>query len=251
MEKIYTIPVNDAYDKKGKCPICSLREDREGLELDYYLGPSLMEPDTRKITNKTGFCPEHMGKLNKREANRLGLALMLHTHLLDVKEDIGKPLSSAAPSKGNLFKGRDIEYKTKLRSIADKIDKRVAKCPICEKLDHTMDACLELICWMFAHDQDFKKKFSENNSHCLPHTAELLRMCADKMSQNDASDFVTLLADGFDSSMTELCNDVEWFTLKFDYRNNDQPWGNSKNSIQRAMRTLSADRRDFDEKPGK
>ena len=55
MEKIYMIPVNDAYSEPGGCPICRLRDKAETNYLEYYLGPSLMEPDTRKITNKTGF----------------------------------------------------------------------------------------------------------------------------------------------------------------------------------------------------
>ena len=55
MEKIYMIPVNDAYNEEGGCPICRLRDKSEMNYLEYYLGPSLMEPDTRKITNKNGF----------------------------------------------------------------------------------------------------------------------------------------------------------------------------------------------------
>ena len=78
----------------------------------------------------------------------------------------------------------------------------------------------------------------------------ILYFSTKNMSQHDASDFLPLLSAGFDSSMDELIADVEWFTLKFDYRNNDKPWGNSKNAIQRSMRLLSADRSEFDEKQG-
>lgn len=61
MERIYMIPVNDAYQSECDCPLCELASKAETNELDYYLGPSLMEPDTRKITNKTGFCLDHLG----------------------------------------------------------------------------------------------------------------------------------------------------------------------------------------------
>ena len=70
-EKIYMIPVNDAYTDACGCPLCDLKEKAERNYLEYYLGPSLMEPDTRKITNQTGFCPDHMGKLNRSVTNRL------------------------------------------------------------------------------------------------------------------------------------------------------------------------------------
>ena len=221
MEKIYMIPVNDAYSGTSECPFCALYNKAENDYLEYYLGPSLMEPDTRKITNKTGFCPEHMGKLNKSVTNRLGLGLVMHTHLLDFHEDISKDMINSAPSKAGLLKGRSSDYRSKLNDLADRIDKRVSR-----------------------------KKFSETKYHCLPHTAMLLRQAA-KLSQNEASDFVAALASGSDLAFTELIGDVEWFTLKFDYRNSDKPWGNSKNAIQRSMRFLSSDRRDFDEQLGK
>ena len=117
MEKIYMIPVNDAYNERSGCPICRLRDKAENNYLEYYLGPSLMEPDTRKITNKTGFCPVHMGKLNKAVTNRLGLGLVMHTHLKDFDEDLNPKLKAAIPAKAGLIKGRSSEYKQKLNSV--------------------------------------------------------------------------------------------------------------------------------------
>ena len=102
MEKIYMIPVNDAYSSATECPFCALHDKAENDYLEYYLGPSLMEPDTRKITNKTGFCPEHMGKLNKAVTNRLGLGLVMHTHLKDFNEDLNPKLKASIPAKAGL-----------------------------------------------------------------------------------------------------------------------------------------------------
>ena len=33
-------------------------------------------------------------------------------------------------------------------------------------------------------------------------------------------------------------HDLEWFTLKFDYRNQDKPWGNSKDAVERTINKL-------------
>jgi hypothetical protein len=247
METIYTIPVNDAYNAESECPLCMLRQRAEDNELDYYLGPSLMEPDTRKVTNKTGFCPDHMAKLNKRVTNRLGLALVIHTHLLDYDKDITEELLEAAPAKAGLIRGRSSDYKAVLKDLADRIDKRTATCPVCDKMNKTIERYNEVIMHMFSHDPSFKQKFMNTKSHCLPHTAALLRTAAAKLSQNDASEFVTALAEGNNAYFKELEKDVEWFTQKFDYRNKDKSWGNSKNAIQRSMRFLSSDRGDFNE----
>ena len=247
VEKIYTIPVNEAYESDCECPLCALKKKVENDYLEYYLGPSLMEPDTRVVTNKTGFCPEHMGKLNLKEANRLGLGLMLHTHLKDYNDEITPLINNAAPGKATLLKGRNTDYKAKLTAIADKIDARTKSCPICEKVNYTLDRYAEVIVHLFAKDPSFKEKLSAHY-HCLPHLALLLRTAAAKMSQNDAADFLPLIAKTNEDAFKALIDDVEWFTLKFDYRNTDKPWGTAKNSIQRSMRFLSEDRSEFDEK---
>ena len=246
-ETIYTIPVNDAYNSECECPLCQLKKRSEENEIEYYLGPSLMEPDTRIITNKTGFCPDHMAKLNKKVTNRLGLALVVHTHLLDYDKDISEDIAKAAPAKAGLLKGRSSDYKGALRSIADRIDSRTASCPICDKMNKTIERYNEVIMHMFSHDNEFRAKFMATKSHCLPHTAALLRTAANKLSQNDASDFVTALANGNKEYFAELEHDVEWFTQKFDYRNKDKDWVNSKNAIQRSMRFLSSDTGEFNE----
>ena len=36
-----------------------------------------------------------------------------------------------------------------------------------------------------------------------------------------------------------LQEEVTWFTEKYDYRNKDKSWGNSKDSIQRCMQKLA------------
>jgi hypothetical protein len=244
MEKIYMIPVNDAYDSDCECPLCSLRDNAEKNYLDYYLGPSLMEPDTRKITNRTGFCPVHMGMLNNSEAGRLGLGLMLHTHLKNMDAEVTGRIADSVPERSSGFlKGKD--YKAKLNAAADLIDERIARCPICENMNEAMGHYIDVIIWMFKHDDAFRSKL-ENKTCCLPHTAALLR-AATSLSQSDACEFVKILLNNSKESFKVLEDDVEWFTLKFDYRNKDKPWGNSKNAIQRSMRFLSSDRRDFDE----
>ena len=91
MEKIYTIPVNEAFDAcaedntKG-CPFCEMYRRLEENELEIILGASMMEPDIRIKTNEMGFCDRHFSKMLKRK-NRLGLALMLESHLAHVEKE--------------------------------------------------------------------------------------------------------------------------------------------------------------------
>jgi len=238
-EKIYTIPVNDAYRSACACPLCELSANVESSSLDYYLGPSLMEPDVRKSTNKTGFCGRHLHMMYGREINRLGLGLMLHTHLVDLKKDIGGELQNAAPASGSFMRGRDRDYKRNLETLADKIDGRVDSCIICDKIRNTMDRYVEVILWMYFEDAGFRTLFENRPHHCLHHTAALLRGAARILPQNQAGEFVSNLAALQNKGLDAMISDVEWFTLKFDYRNKDKPWGSSKDAIPRAISLLS------------
>ena len=44
-----------------------------------------------------------------------------------------------------------------------------------------------------------------------------------------------------DGYLAELTEDVSWFCKKFDYRYGDEPWYNSKDAVERAMRFLRSD----------
>ena len=70
-EKLYTIPINEAFDNaiSGEgydCPHCLLQDMLENNELEIILGASMMEPDIRIETNKKGFCKHHFDKELRR-----------------------------------------------------------------------------------------------------------------------------------------------------------------------------------------
>ena len=51
-EKIYTIPINEAFDKTLEsetpdCPLCLMRNMLEKNELERITGAAMMEPDVR------------------------------------------------------------------------------------------------------------------------------------------------------------------------------------------------------------
>ena len=92
MEKIYTIPVNEAFeaseaDHACGCPFCTLYRKLENDQLELILGASMMEPDVRIKTNEKGFCATHFQMLLSGK-NRLGLGLMLESHTEQLKKEL-------------------------------------------------------------------------------------------------------------------------------------------------------------------
>ncbi|MDD2214514.1 MAG: DUF6062 family protein, partial [Oscillospiraceae bacterium] len=109
-ETIYTIPVNDAFSRPEPCPLCRLVEHCEVELLDYYLGPSLMEPDVRQQTNVHGFCQAHLRAMYLSQKNRLGLGLMLRTYLEEGRDKWRADLrqtAAAQAEKRRLFAGQN------------------------------------------------------------------------------------------------------------------------------------------------
>jgi len=240
-DKIYTIPVTDAYQTDCACPLCFLQDVLEKNALDYYLGASLMEPDVRETTNASGFCKNHMHQMYDREINRLGMGLMLHTHLKDILSDISEDIENAAPAQGSFFKGRDKDYKKNLEDLAEHLDERSDSCVICKKMSDTMERYMDVLFWMYFEQDGFDKLFASKSRYCLPHLADLLRGCAKYLSQNQAAIFIKKLAGLQLEGMNQLEKELEWFTLKFDYRNQDKPWGESKDAIPHGISLLEGE----------
>ena len=92
-EKIYTIPVNEAYDKDCECPMCLLESNLEKEALEYNLGAAMMEEDFRGYSDKTGYCNRHFGKFFEMP-NKLPLALVLDTHMEEVRKELGKVIKT-------------------------------------------------------------------------------------------------------------------------------------------------------------
>ena len=80
---ITNIPVGEVFEERDGCPLCRLRNQLEERAVEYITGAAMMEPDIRMETNKQGFCIDHY-RMMLRQRNRLGVALILESHLAEV-----------------------------------------------------------------------------------------------------------------------------------------------------------------------
>ena len=230
MEQIYTIPVNEAFDKSLAdpscgCPFCTLYKKLQSDNLDIILGASMMEPDIRIKTNKLGFCGKHYGMMFEKK-NRLGLALMLESHLDELRDDIGKRLISLSPVGDNARK---------------RLDSLARTCYVCDRIEFSLSKMLETALYLYEKDTEFAKKFKAQPYFCLIHFNRLSALARAKMPKKLYSDFYEDLSATTFGYFDELRGDIKHFIKKFDYRYEDEPWGNSKDSVERAIRFLEGD----------
>lgn len=232
MEQIYTIPINEAFEecegKAGKCAFCEIYEKFDKDETDLILGASMMEPDIRQKTNELGFCGEHYAKM-LRAGKKLPVALMLESHLATVAEKV----------RVNRF----IPGKSVKRSAA-KLGKLSESCYICSRLSDNFSKVLDNAVYLWVTDRDFKKKVSSQSCFCLPHYAAFLEAAKNGMSSSDFSSFSSSVRLIEEKYLEKVRGNVSFFIKKFDYRYENEPWGDSKDAVEKAVVLLSGSNND-------
>jgi hypothetical protein len=248
-EKIYTIPVTEAFSEDCECPVCRLEKKLEDEYVAYFLGPSLMEPDCRLATNEKGFCRRHFEQLYNRQENRLGLGLVIDTHLQELTGKLGR-LQGAGKTAGGSGASAIKSLASKLSSrpadSAKFIDEALAllaglenSCAICSKLEYTMERYMDVIMYLWAREADFRQLFNSKKGFCLVHFRLLLESAKKYLKQSEAAVFADNLLKMQVSNLERIQQEVHWFTKKFDYRNSDAPWGNSKDALPRSIQKLA------------
>jgi hypothetical protein len=111
-------------------------------------------------------------------------------------------------------------------------------CSICKKLDYTMDRYMDVILYLWCKEEDFRKLFNSKKGFCLKHMKMLLQSSAKYLGQKESAAFVQNLMEIQLPQLERIQQEVNWFTLKFDYRNNDAPWGNSRDALPRTIQKL-------------
>lgn len=228
MEQIYTIPVNESFEASAAnqsygCPLCALYRKLEENELELILGASMMEPDVRIKTNDQGFCRLHYDLMFVRK-NRLGMALTLESHLNELKSEL-KNGTFGTPGTKPMKRISELEH----------------NCYVCKRIAFNFEHMVETAVLLWDTDPDFLPKFKAQPYFCLPHYRHLLEYGQKRLSKKKLSSFSEDCSNIVRSYLEDLTEDVSWFCKKFDYRYNEEPWYNSKDSVERAIKFLRSD----------
>lgn len=227
-EQIYTIPINEAFDRAlssetPQCPFCLLDEMLDKNEIERVLGAAMMEPDVRIETNRLGFCREHFDKMFEK-GNRLGLGLILESHIAEVEKQIF--------SGGTLFDSQGKKEEEKLSSLE-------SSCYVCERKRDAFSKMLGTTVYLFDTEEDFREKYKNQRCICLSHYREILACGRNRLDKKRFREFFDVTRLTVTNYIKSLGGDVSWFCKKFDYRYDSEPWYNSKDSIPRAINFLS------------
>ena len=246
-ESLYTIPVNEAFAAGSECPLCALRIRYEDQIIGNLMQSAYMEPDCRIHTNRLDFCAHHNQLLFSRQ-NRLGMALMTQTHLQELISRLNQiPFTENGLCRTfPLFRRKGKAGK----NPADCVRKLISGCALCDRVNETMARYLQTILHLWDSSEEFQALFTSSKGFCLPHFADLLEAAGKRFSGEKAFRFSHELSELEKKSLRRIESELDWFTQKFDYRNQDKSWGSSRDAVERAANKLRGASCGMDQKPG-
>lgn len=239
-ETLYTIPLMDAFKEQDECPFCFIVRKMEQDSLDYILGnaSAYMQTDIRALTNKQGFCSMHYQKMFAY-GNSLGNAIMMQSHLREIKASLKKEMKSVPVSKAGLldkFKKTSDPCSTSLGSF---LHKTTASCFLCKKNEETFKRYIETFFLMFREGGEFYEIFKNGKGFCLTHFETLTEAAQTELGTRQRESFYNLIFPQMEAAFDRLDEDISWFIDKFDYQNREADWKNSKDALQRCMQKLT------------
>ena len=237
-EQLYTIPLNDAVNAHDECPFCFIERNIEQDLLDFVLGSgsSYMEADIRDMTDRTGFCRPHFQKMFDY-GNTLGNAWILKTHYMRTIDEMKKEFSGFKPGRTSL-KNKLMKTPAGDNSVSMWVRRKEQSCYICNNYKDTYARYMDTFFYLYKNDETFRQKIQDSKGFCLPHFGDLCDAADSKLSDKDKETFYPMVFELMEKNMERLAGDVAWLVEKFDYRNKDADWKDSKDAIQRGMQKL-------------
>ncbi|MFI3208978.1 MAG: DUF6062 family protein [Eubacteriales bacterium] len=237
-EKLYTIPMIDAVAAKTECPFCYIQQKIEEDTLDFVLGSSAsyMERDIRAITDEKGFCREHFKKMFEY-GNSLGNGWILKTHYMRKMEELKKAFQDTTPGS-NKKKFSLSKQEIVMNPVSEFAKKEKESCYICEQMQKSYDRYLETFIILYTKDENFKKNVLESQGFCISHLGDLCTTADAMLKTEQLKMFYQDMEELTMKNMQRMFEDVSWLIEKYDYRNREADWKNSKDAVPRGMQKL-------------
>lgn len=240
-----TIPLWDALKAGTECPFCLLERRSRNAALRYYLGPSVMVPEVRQEVNAVGFSPDHT-RLLAKDPNKLGLALITHTRLKKIREDLEKltgplvkeaekagqknALEALVSSKSALVKG--------LEKLGEQLRQEELQCLIEAKIQEDLNRFYFTLVHLWKKDPDFQEQWKSGKGICLHHTPGLLDMAGQELDSRTLGQFAAVFLPLLMKNLERVENDVLSFTQTFDATQSHTITGQVEGALDRALLKL-------------
>ncbi len=242
-EKLYTIELTDAVKSGDECLFCWLERKLEQENLEFVLGSSYMEDDIRGETSRKGFCRHHT-KMMYDYGNSLGNAWIFKSWLEHMNGELKKQMAHYVPGKGGGFLGRlrktgqagesggSSQAEAWLRS-------EEGHCYVCGRMKVIYGRMLDTFVYMLRNDPEFCGLLMDSKGFCFHHFADVLTVCEEKLKPEEKQQWIPKLGELMARNLDRVQEDIDWLIEKYDYRNKDADWRQSRDAVQRVMQKMA------------
>ena len=241
MPKLEISRVHDAYAAGGECPLCSLRDHAERTYMQSFRGNRVMEPSVRQKTNETGFCPEHYRGLHAGEG-KLGLALVVHTHLQEKLPEIRAALEAAVDAAaagrtgGRKGSRKGVE---RLEELAARLASLRDRCFICDMLEADLERYAFTILYLWQKDAEFPAVLRASRGFCLSHFLLMLARAREILRGEALARWLGEVVPLITGSLEKLEKDLFAFTQLHQGTNRSLGTEEERSALARTLQKLS------------
>ena len=183
------------------------------------------------MTDREGFCRMHFKKMFDY-GNALGNAWILKTMYIRNIGEMKKEFHNFKPGGGGGL------FKKSTNTISDWIGKKECTCFICDGVANSFSNYMKTFFGMYRSEPGFKDKVKATNGFCMSHFKVLIDEADRKLDPGELKEFYDMVLPLQLENMERMLEDISWFVDKYDYRNRDADWKNSKDAIQRGMQKM-------------
>jgi len=129
-------------------------------------------------------------------------------------------------------------FKKPVNPLHDSLREIENGCFICARISQTLDRFIDTMFFMWPNTPELHTLTQQCGGFCLTHFVLILSIGPDKLKERNWSEFYNTVVPIQYKTLESLEADLDWFIKKFDYRNSEEPWGNSKDALPRALKTI-------------
>ncbi|MDX9916198.1 MAG: DUF6062 family protein [Sphaerochaeta sp.] len=222
------IPVWDGVRSASECYVCDLMGEAQSDAINFYLGSSVMNPETRVRVNESGFCPSHWQMLlaaNKPQ----GLSLMADTYLGTTRERLRDSLADLSRAKGRR------SARAAVARLAEQIFRREAGCLVCTAMEGRLMRYLFTTAYLWEQEEEFRNALLASKGFCLHHFALLLERGQEAVSKGRYDAFVAEMTRLETENLDRIARDLHWMTQMYKSENRDKEWNGSEDAHRRGV----------------
>lgn len=223
--QLETIPVWDGIKSGSECFICDLMEQAQKDSLEFFLGSSVMNPETRVRVNSTGFCPGHTSML-VQAGHPNSMAVLWESHLQTTRDSLAKVFKELKSPRN---------MKKTIASLDSVLSEREKGCLICNRMNDRLVRYCFTIPYLWGQDPEFRKAFDDSKGFCLHHMSVILKMSLEALDSKQQKAFAQSMADLQLRNLDRTSKDLVYMIEHYKSENRDKPWNGCEDAQIRAV----------------